>query len=171
MWRLEAMDIIEGGKVGCIHSHLQYLVIARGLACKSKLMKLQVLQNRCLKIIYSLPRLYSTFQLYTLLRHNVLPIRGLCELQTCLFIYDVIKNPNMHHNLVLPAINHDHNTRYANNLTRSRAFSSLGQMRISFYGPSVYNIIPHQLKLINNRTLFKIRLKQFFRSKINVFLI
>lgn len=156
---------------GCIHSHLQYLIIVWGHACKSKLKKLQVLQNRCFKIIYSLPQLYSTNQLYTNLTHKALPIRGLCELQSCLFIYDVIKNPNMHHNLILNTRIHGHNTRHANNLVRSRASSNLGQMRISFYGPTVYNLIPEQLKLINSRLLFKTSLKQFFRSKINSFLL
>jgi hypothetical protein len=156
---------------GCIHSHLQYLVIVWGQACKSKLKKLQVLQNRCLKIIYALPQLHSTLNLYTNLEHNALPILGLCELQSCLFIFDVTKNPNMHHNITLPARAHDRNTRYANNLVRSRSLSTLGQTRISFYGSSVYNKIPEHFKLTNNRYLFKKSLKQYFRSKINTFII
>lgn len=44
---------------GCVHSLFQYLIIAWGHACKSKLKKLQVLQNRCLKIIFKLPLLYG----------------------------------------------------------------------------------------------------------------
>lgn len=155
---------------GCIHSHLQYLIIVWGHACKTKLKKLQVLQNRCLKIIYHLPQLYSTLQLYTNISHSILPLRGLCKLQSCLFIYDTLKNPNMHCNLILPITNHEHNTRYANNLIRSRAFTCLGQIRISFYGPSVYNVLPERLKSLNNRLLFKTSLKQHFKSKINEFL-
>lgn len=156
---------------GCIHSHLQYLIIVWGHACKSKLKKLQVLQNRCLKIIYLLPRLYPTQQLYTSFKHNALPIRGLCDLQSCLFIYDTIKNPDMHHNLTLPSRTHNHNTRHANNLARSRAMSNLGQTRITFYGPSAYNNIPERLKTMNNRLLFKTNLKLYYRSKINTLLI
>lgn len=156
---------------GCIHSHLQYLIIAWGHACKSKLRKLQVLQNRCIKTIFSLPPLFPTLQLYTQLPHNILPIKGLCDLQVCSFIFDVMKKPNMHCNLVLPSRSHEHNTRHANNLLRCRALSSFGQMRISFYGPSVYNIIPERFKLINNKLLFKTNLKRYYRSKISSFLI
>lgn len=155
---------------GCIHSHFQYLNIVWGHACKTKVRKLQVLQNRCLKIIYNLPLLHPTLQLYTNASHNILPIRGLCTLQSCLYVYDVIKNQNMHHNLILPVTNHQHNTRYANNLIRSRTFTNLGQMRISFYGPSVYNILPENLKNINNRLLFKTKLKQHYKLKIIEFL-
>lgn len=155
---------------GCVHSHLQYLIIVWGHACQSKLKKLQVLQNRCLKIIYSLPRLYPTIQIYTSLLHSALPLRGLCDLQSCLFVYDIIKNPNMHTNLVLPASSHSYNTRHASNLIRSRALTCLGQTRISFNGPSIYNKIPTRLKAINNRILFKTSLKQYYRSKINTFL-
>lgn len=155
---------------GCIHSHLQYLIIVWGHASKSNLHKIQVLQNRCLKIVYNLPRLHSTVQLYANTSHSILPLRGLCKLQTCLFMFDKLKNPDFHCNLTFSTSSHVHNTRYASNILRSRASTCLGQMRITFYGPSVYNVVPEHLKTINNRILFKTKLKQHFKSNINEFL-
>ena len=70
----------------CIHSLLQYLNIVWGNACKSKLRRLQVLQNRCLKHIFKLPCLYPTVNLYNNTNHRILPIRGMCHLQTCYII-------------------------------------------------------------------------------------
>lgn len=154
----------------CVHSHLQYLIIVWGHASQSNLQKLQVLQNRCLKIIYKLPRLYSTGQLYENSSHSILPLRGLCRLQTCLFVFDMLKNSKAHCNLVFPTGNHMYNTRQANNLLRSRASTCLGQMRITSYGPSVYNVLPNYLKALNSRLPFKTRLKQHFKSKISEFL-
>lgn len=154
----------------CIHSHLLYLIIVWGHASKSNLQKIQVLQNRCLKIIFHLPQLFSTVQLYSNVSHNILPLRGLCKLQTCLFMYDILKKTNMHQNLSFTVSNHEHNTRYANNLLRSRASTCLGQMRISFYGPSEYNALPESLKTLNNRSLFKSSLKRHYKSSISDFL-
>lgn len=154
----------------CIHSMMQYLNIVWGNACKSKLARLQVLQNRCLKHIFSLPRLYPTVRLYENRNHSILPIRGLCELQTCIFVHDIINNENVHNNLPITLNNNVHNTRQAYHLIRTRAKTNLGQKRITFIGPQKYNLLPNDLKPINNRNIFKIKLKLHLKRKINEFL-
>lgn len=155
----------------CIHSLLQYLVIAWGHACRSKLNKLQVLQNRCLKIIFKLPPLFPTLHLYSDSMHSVLPIRCLCEMQSTLFVYDMLNNQDRHYNLVLPTVNHGHNTRQANNLMQSRASTSFGQTKLSYFGPLKYNRLPEQLKQVRNRTTFKTNLKQYYKDRISEFLL
>lgn len=82
-----------------VHSHLNYLIIAWGRACKSKLKKLQTLQNRCIKIIYNLPWLFSSVRLYTDFPHKILPIQGMCDEQTLLLIHNMLHNPKSIHNL------------------------------------------------------------------------
>ena len=76
-----------------IHSHLTYVITSWGRACKSKLKKLQTIQNRCLKIIFKLPLLYSSNRLYSDSPHNILPVIGLCDEQTLLLVHKVLHCP------------------------------------------------------------------------------
>lgn len=154
-----------------IHSRLSYLIIAWGRACKSKLKKLQILQNRCLKIQFKLPHLYPTVQLYTNLPHQILPISAICELQTLSLIHDVINNPTTHHNLVLQETSRFYNTRRVNNLLQLRASSCFGQRRFSIIGPSKYNILPREIQSIRNRNNFKNSVKRYLRDNVRTFLL
>lgn len=154
-----------------IHSRLQYLVSVWGRACKSKLIKLQVLQNRCIKLIFKLPILHPTLELYSNELHNILPLLALCELQTLLLVHDILHNPNVHCNLVMDGGNRLHNTRQHGHLTRIRAVTNLGQKRISCVGSVRYNSLPIELKENINRSLFKTRLKKYLKTKSNDFLL
>lgn len=154
----------------CIHSIFKYLCIVWGTACKSKLRKLQTLQNRCIKVVFKLPHLHPSVSLYTSYSHKILPIRSLCEFQTCLFIYDVIHSNSKHHNLSIGFINHMHNTRQANQLLRLRANTNLGQKRISCKGPQVFNSLPNDLKVITNKIMFKAKLNQHFKTRVYEFI-
>lgn len=154
-----------------IHSHLNYLVSVWGRACISHLKKLQVLQNRCLKIIFKHPPLYSTLQLYSDSSHNILPLLGLCKMQTLMLVHDFLYNPRMHHNMQFTTGNRLRATRQANHLLYARAFTTLGQKRISFVGPAEFNMLPEEITQINNRSIFKSRLKPYLKLKINTFLI
>lgn len=146
-----------------VHSALNYLIIAWGRAYKSYLKKLQTLQNRCLKIIFKKPYLFPSIQLYSDNSHNILPIKGLCELQTVMFVHDTLHKTGFHHNVHMPSVSHGHFTRHANHLHLSRAFTTTGQKRISIIGPKLYNELPNELKQIANRRNFKIKLKQHYK--------
>lgn len=150
-----------------IHSCLNYLIIAWGQACKSSLRKLQTLQNRCLKTIFKIPVLFPTLQLYSEISHNILPINGLCDLQTIIYVYDTIHNNNFHHSIQLPTTAHSYPTRNANNLRLSRAHTMFGQKRISIIGPKKYNQLPLELKQINNRGIFKLKLKKYLKENLH----
>lgn len=104
-----------------IHSRLSYLIIAWGRASKSSLKKLQTLQNRCLKTIFSKPFLFPTLQLYSDVSHNILPIHSLCKIQTLIFVHDTLHNNLFHHNIQLPSISHGYRTRRTHNLLQNRA--------------------------------------------------
>ena len=154
----------------CIHSQFQYLTIVWGHACKSKLSRLQVLQNRCLKIVFNLPHFYPTRNLYSNGTHYILPIRGLCEIQTLILVHNVLFNETAHHNLDLPVGNRLHNTRQANNLQRARATTNLDQTRLRYEGPLKFNALPNDLKNIRSTAIFKARLKVFLKQKSDIFL-
>lgn len=150
-----------------IHSCLNYLIIAWGRAYKSSLKKLQTLQNRCLKTIFKKPALFPTLQLYADNAHNILPINGLCDLQTIIFVNDFLYNNNFHHSIRLHSINHSYPTRNANNLRISRAHTILGQKKISIIGPKKYNALPTELKQITNRRMFILKLKLYLKENLH----
>ena len=58
-------------------------------------------------------------------------------------------------------------TRQANHLRRIRALTTLGQKSLQFLGPAKYNQLPDYIKLIENRTIFNAKLKQFYKQKLN----
>ena len=150
-----------------IHSQINYLISVWGRTATSHLQKLQTLQNRCLKIIFKKPLLYSTLSLYSDDCHNILPIVYLCDIQTLLFVHDVLHNPKFHHNIQLTFPNRSRSTRQRNNLQRIRALTARGQKRMSFIGPTLYNLLPDILKLTETRTIFNTRIKQYYKDKLN----
>lgn len=155
----------------CIHSVLQYLIVAWGHAAKSKLKKLQSLQNRCLKLIFNLPHLFPTIALYNYSNHKVMPILALRDIQTITFVHNTLNNRKFHHNLVFSARVNFHNTRHANELMRSSASTNLGLTRITNYGPLKFNALPNELKEISNSIIFKSKLKHHIRRNVNEFIL
>ena len=153
----------------CIHSHLQYMCIAWGYACIAKLRKLQTLQNRCLKTVFNKPYRFSTSLLYSDTSHSILPIRGICELQTVSFVHSILHDHTRHHNTRFN-LNHRQNSRQANNLQLIRASTNLGQKRLSYAGPAKYNRLPDELKQIGSKCVFKNKLKIFFKGRISNFI-
>lgn len=154
-----------------IHSHLNYMIIVWGRACKSKLKKLQTLQNRCIKIIFNLPLLYPTIGLYTDFPHKILPLQGMCEEQTLLMVHNILHNPIGIHNITLEVVPQIRNTRQSNHLAMSRAHSSFGQKRFTFAGPAKYNNLPRDIQLITNRLSFKANIKRLLRTNLPQLLI
>lgn len=150
-----------------IHSQLNYLVSVWGLTASSHLIKLQTLQNRCLKIIFKKPILYSSFLLYSDNCHNILPLVFLCDIQNLLFVHDILHNPIFHHTIQFTTSNLTRRTRQSNNLQRIRALTTRGQKRIMFVGPTLYNQLPDDLKSIENRSTFNAKIKQYYKLKLN----
>lgn len=149
-----------------IHSQLNYLVSIWGRACISNLKKLQVLQNRCLKIMFKRPFLYPTLMLYSDRSHNILPLVALCDLQTHQLVFDVLHRTVMHHNIQFPLVVNIYGTRQANNLQRVRATTSFAQKRIRFIGPMNFNQLPVDLKQLTNRNTFRLKLKVYMKSQL-----
>lgn len=150
-----------------IHSQINYLISVWGHTASSHLLKLQTLQNRCLKIIFKKPILYSTHELYSDNCHNILPLAFLCEKQTLLFVHDVLNNPMFHHTIEFTNSNLSRRTRQSNNILSIRAVTTRGQKRIKFTGPTLYNSLPSNLQLVNNRSTFNAKIKEYFKQKLN----
>lgn len=155
----------------CIHSILQYLIIVWGHASKSKLKKVQVLQNRCIKVIFNLSPLFSTTSLYTDLHHNVIPILGLRDFNTVMYVHNALNNRNFHHNIEFPNRANIRTTRHAHELLRNRVNTNLGLICITNYGPSKFNSIPSDIKGITNTILFKRKFKQYLLRNVSEYIV
>lgn len=151
----------------CIHSIIQYLIIVWGHAAKSKLKRVQTLQNRCVKVIFNLPHLYPTTSLYTSQHHKIIPILGLRDCQTIMYVHNSLFNHSFRKNIIFSTRATLQNTRHANELVKSRAYTNIGLTRIKHYGPSKFNALPSDLKVIHNCILFKSKLKQYISQKVN----
>lgn len=153
-----------------IHSRLQYLVAVWGLACKSALRELQVIQNRCLKIVFSKPHLHPSALLYSGSGDSLLPIRGLCELQTLTQMHKIVKDPLLHHNTTLPRIPQVRTTRQAGNFALSRPNTEFGKKKFSYFGAKTYNSIPLVCKRLPNINLFRNAMREKLKQRIPEFL-
>lgn len=134
-------------------------------------MRLQVLQNRCLKVIFNLSPFFPTFSLYSNLNHKVIPVLGLRDCQTIMYVHNTLNNRSFHHNISFPYRLNIHNTRHAFELSRSRAYTNLGLERITSYGPLKFNSLPNDLKNIINNIHFKSKLKQHLLRNVNDYLL
>ena len=85
-----------------IHCHIQYLTILWYPTNKKLVEPLQVLQNRAIKNVYSLPLRYSTEYLYV--NFNITPLANIYKYQISLYIHQVIlgcRRSNLNFNFVV----------------------------------------------------------------------
>lgn len=149
-----------------IHSRLQYLVANWGLASKSHIRELQVLQNRCLKIVYNKPFLYPTNLLYSTADKSVLPIDALHELQILVQIRKITTDPQQHHNTSLTTSRQYRPSRQLGNFILPRSRSGFSHKKFSFVGSKLFNELPMTCKTSRSLTEFKNSVKQHLKSKI-----
>lgn len=139
-----------------VHSHLNYLVEVWGGRI-GRTNKLQILQNKALKAVYLLHRLFSTDELYRTASGGVLPIRFLHFFQTAVYVFKV-NNKLLFSNILFRHIDHDHNTRSHSNLATSYVRTNYGKQRISISGPNTFNKLPNELRILNSIGHFKCRI-------------
>lgn len=153
-----------------VHSRLQYLTAVWGSARQVRIRELQSLQNRCLKVVFNLPRLYSTQMLYEDPRHSALPIRGLHAIQNITLTHNMINDPETHHNLELPTLNSGRPTSSTGDLRLTRPNTELGKNRFTYIGYKLHNLLPVPLKLVTSKQSFKQRLRSLLKSTVSCFL-
>lgn len=154
-----------------VQSKLQYLVSIWGSATKTLLKPLQAAQNRCLKVVYNRPRLYSTVDLYKNAAPSVFPILALREIQTLVNMKNILYNRSTHHNFVFSRSVHTHNTRNQGNLIITRRNTEIGKKSFTYYGKSRYNALSTTLKDEPNIFKFKLHIKQMIRNNLCEFLV
>lgn len=154
-----------------IQSKLCYLVSIWGTAPKTILKPLQVTQNRCLRIVYNKPRMFSTETLYRQAAQSTLPILALREMQTLVSMQNLIRNPSTHHNFMLQQPDHLHNTRNQANLFITRRNTENGKKAFDYRGKISYNCLPASIKAEHNLYKFKVLVRSHIRNRLEQFII
>lgn len=138
-----------------------------GHAPKYLIKQLQVLQNRALKHVHRLPSDYPTTELYSQHALNVMPIVGIISFSTLCIIQ------KMKLNLISSSITIEKNRnglRNADDYKIGRSSTESLKRDISRFGAKMHNKIPKRLKDIPKIDKFKIELKKFLLTKLDVLL-
>jgi hypothetical protein len=139
-----------------IQSHLNYLAAVYTSASNSTLKKLQVLQNRALKIIFKLPPTYDTNDLYQIVTYDILPVKGIGMAQTCIFVRKALNKETLTNISFKPQIR-TRSTRSSNemNLQTTRYKTQYGATSIEHQGPKLFNALPNEVKTSQNTQQYK----------------
>ncbi|KAJ8947516.1 hypothetical protein NQ318_004993 [Aromia moschata] len=131
-----------------VESRLTYGILAWGSIGYTHLKRLEVIQKKILKIIYSREAPYSSEELYR--ESEVLDIRKLYFLSVILYQY---KNKNS-----LLDIKHNYPTRCRLNTYQvPSCHKTIGQKNLLHLGPRLYNSIPENIK--KSKSLVEVKKK------------
>jgi len=133
-----------------VYPHILYGVELYANTYKSYLQKLNILNNKLLRIMQKVSIYTPVLQLY--ITFNTLPIERLFKRQLLLFVRkclhfkDLIPSIYLNyftHNLQL----HNHNTRTRNDLHLCRFNTNFGKRRLHFNACMLWNLLPIDLKI------------------------
>lgn len=143
-----------------VYSHLQFLASVWAIASEYHIHQLKVLQNKAIKLMFKLPYLEPTVNLYA--PNNLLDINNLYKYKVCCYIFSII-HKQKHSNTKFSYNNtiHNHNTRQINNLSLITVRSNFGKNSVYFNGIQTFNNLPDTIKSTTNFIKFKTHLKKF----------
>ena len=147
-----------------IYPYLSYAIHSWGTAYKSKLTKLNTIQNKCARSIFFAHNREHAAPYYNLL--ELLTLENIFKLKIAIFVFQIIHNqtkiPEIFLDIVkLAKVQHKYNTRYAAkyNLTRPAVKTNYGKSTFKYTASVIWENIPPQLKDLSY-TQFKIQLKR-----------
>jgi hypothetical protein len=141
-------------------SHLMYSTFLLIRLRTMDLKQLQILQNRIIKIIYKLPILTSTVDLYTKYAPTILPIMGIIFYTIALMIHKSLHSTDVS----LIKVERLRSVR-VNMLKTGKSSLTIRSNDIEIIGPSIFNSLPVELRSTSSHPLFKRRLKQFLLDR------
>jgi exonuclease III len=149
-------------------SHLHYCCFVLAKISKDEIMRIQRLQNRCIKLIFNLDARHSTVDLFKSYDHKTLPVIGI--LYTSL-IMGVKKSLLLDMDELIKFEVSRNNRRSSGDVIPSRFLRkrNIGT-DISYLGPVLYNQLSKELKGIKNLTKFKVSLKRYLLDQIDLLL-
>ena len=149
-----------------IQSHLNYLNIVWGAAAKTHLKCIKVLQNYAIKNICKLSYFEPTSNIYKIAKlPNFETIR---KINLGKFLY------KLHNNLIKSDLSltlnsevHSYSTRMSNSFRIDFARTNFGKFAVLQEAIQLYNLIPENIKTVENFCNFKKQIKLYFLSLQN----
>ena len=140
-------------------SHLIYAPFLLLRLQISELQQLQRLQNRIIKLMFKLPYLTPTSELFTNHATNILPIMGMIFYFVCLMVHKSLYA--QHESLI--KVQKLQSLR-SSLLKMENSKLIIRSNDIEIIGPSIFNSLPAELREIQTPSIFKTRLKAFLLS-------
>lgn len=140
-----------------VNSHLQYMSPLWGAANKSTLHPLQIIQNKCIKSVYSLPQLTPSKHMY--INYNILPVK-------CIYEYNLILLLQFHPN-ESQAPTPIHYTRNYNGKFLCSVRTEYGKLASYYHGYKLLNSLSLEVTNCSNLILFKKKLKIHMLEKLS----
>lgn len=141
-------------------SHLMYGTFLLLRLSIVDLNQLQIQQNKILKMIYGLPFTTPTEEIFTIHAPNILPIMGTVFYVVCTMVHKSLnKNDGTLFNV--------EKLQSARQLIlKGKCFKLTTKKNdIETIGPSLFNCLPNEIRVIKSSVTFKVRLKKFLLGK------
>jgi len=147
-----------------VHSHITYGIEVYGVADKTTMNKLLILNNKILRIILNENYKCPTASLYS--QFNVLPVGALYQFRVLLlmqkYVHAKISLPTaLANRFHLNSQVHFHNTRSLNNLHIQGITNNQGKKSLQYQGSILWNSLPQYLKNISSPNQFKRAAKEY----------
>ena len=147
----------------CIHSRIKYGIEVYGAASNTKIRKLQILQNKLLKVLTKSNYRHSTDKLHKDL--DILKLKDIYKSSLLHFVYNCVKGSPIDpfkNYFTHRSDQHDYNLRNNDDLTRRNVSLNMGQSTTHYTGATLWNDLPDNLTDIKTIGSFKRGLKNHF---------
>ena len=149
-----------------VYSRIQYGIELYGACSKNLLQKVQIIQNKLLKVLYNLPYRTDTNELHSKLK--LLMVKDIYHMNILKFVYNSfnkksIKQFNEYfkkHQTV-----HLHNTRQHNNLYVKNVKTKYGESMIQYKGAILWNALDPNIQTSSSNYVFKKAIQNSLLSK------
>lgn len=138
-----------------VESIIRYGIVVWGGLCDNALRQLCITQNYILRVIFFKDRLYSTNLLYS---DDILNIREIYYLSNCIFCFKLQNKKDL--------VNHRYQTRSNVNKMMMVPFKkyNANQRFTTVLAPKIYNILPLEIRAINNYKCYVNKCKNFIHQ-------
>ncbi|CAM1312392.1 Uncharacterised protein r2_g2279 [Pycnogonum litorale] len=158
------MNLLRNLYFSYIHSHLTYANEVWGLASKTTLRTLQIIQKKFIRIItHSQPKDH-TAPLFNKL--NIQTMQEIHHFKICLLAYRILKErTTVYHAVDIQTTSniHVHYTRNNNN-NNLHVYTQRNNNTVAKYIEKYWNRLPHELQTSGNYLIFKINLKKYIKN-------
>ena len=143
----------------CINSVIKYGIEIYGATTKSNLHRIQVLQNKLLKVLTKKEFRYSTNQLHIDMR--ILKVEDIYSHSILQFVYKCLNKKvpkKFHKNFSRLGDTHDHDTRNRHLLRTPQFDTEIGRKSTNCIGASLWNTIEMDTQVAKSINVFKRKL-------------